>query len=75
MSTMQVTRRNIVDIARKCRGEVRASDAVTTRGILFIQVDACKSKYKKNARAYVGDTIIPREDGFDIVRSGEAPAV
>lgn len=67
MTRTLVTFRNIAEVARQCRGTVSASDAGEREG-LYIQVDAEKSKYDNDARAYVGDIIVEFEDSFAIVR-------
>lgn len=76
MSSMLVTFRNLVETAMQCDGAVRISDADGSGGQLFIQVDAQHSKYSREARAYIGDKIVPVENGgYAIVRAVDiAPA-
>lgn len=74
MTRTRVTFRNIVETARQCRGSVSISDAGKREG-LYIQVDAEKSKYDNDARAYIGDTIVEFKDSFAIVRNDVAIAV
>lgn len=71
MSSMLVTFRNLVETAKQCNGEVRASDADGSDGRLFIQVDARRTRYDRQARAFIGDMIVPTEDSYKIIPSSE----
>jgi hypothetical protein len=74
MSNMLVTQQNIVEVARQCRGQVRASDADGTHGALFVQVDVPRLGHDRDTRAYVGDTIVEHNDMFVVLRSGSLAA-
>ena len=69
MSSMLVTQQNIVEVARQCRGQVRASDADGTHGALFVQVDVPRLGHDRSNRAYIGDMVVPIgiDDQFAIV--------
>lgn len=74
MSNMLVTQQNIVEVAKQCRGQVRASDADGTHGALFVQVDAQKLGHDRSTRAYIGDTIVEQDDAFGVIPRGSLAA-
>jgi hypothetical protein len=74
MSVMLVTQQNIVEVARQCRGLVRASDADGTHGSLFVQVDVSRLGHDRESRAYIGDTIVEHNDMFGVRRRGSLAA-
>lgn len=67
MSDALVTKQNIVEVAKHCRGEVRASDADGTHGALFVQVDVRRWGYDRATRAYIGDMVVKSGDTFGVV--------
>ena len=68
MSDTVVTKKNIVEVAKQCRGQVRASDADGTHGAVFVQVDVPRWGHDHDTRAYLGDTVVTSGDTFGVVR-------
>lgn len=67
MSDTLVTKQNIVEVARQCRGQVRASDADGTHGAVFVQVDVPVWGHGHDTRAYIGDMIVHSGDTFEVI--------
>lgn len=74
MNSMLVTQQNIVEVAKQCRGHIRASDADGSHGAVFVQIDALKLGHDRDTRAYLGDTIVERDDTFEVVRRSSQAA-
>lgn len=74
MSDTRVTKQNIVEVAKQCRGQIRASDADGTHGAVFVQIDVPRLGRDRDTRAYLGDIIVEHDDTFEVVRRGSLAA-